>query len=172
MKRRKQRREKRPLLEAEHGYPSLTEHLVSRRNMLTWIGASLVTGSALVGCHIGGDDDSGPAYYSMRLPEDGSDVAMLLGGGTCTYFVNIMAYCADYYLTFIEQEAQVRDLCRAHIAPLGYATLAAVQDGSSVEPLRAVESQLAMDLDDYMCEGDGAFDGYPTVAITLVDVTA
>jgi hypothetical protein len=75
----------RPSAQPEPGYPALREHMASRRDVLTFVGASLATG-VLSAC-LGGKPPN-PNYHSFRLPGTGELETTLASGESCRFYVN------------------------------------------------------------------------------------
>jgi hypothetical protein len=78
-----------PLAQSEPEYPDLRQHLATRRDVLTFVGASLVTG-ALSACLQGKLPN--PNYRTSRLPETGELEISLASGETCRFYVNAVYY--------------------------------------------------------------------------------
>jgi len=110
------------------GYPNLQEHLLTRRDLMTWLGASLVTGSIWVSC-VMGDDDSGPAYHTARLPSEGDAEVTQASGGSLRFYVNVTMYSDYGYYGLIDDEAQAVEACRLALAEHDFALLAAATQG-------------------------------------------
>jgi hypothetical protein len=87
----------------EPGYPGVGEHLASRRDVLTFVGASLVTG-VLSSCltTLGGVPAS-PEYRTFRLPGSGELETTLASGEACRFYVNGVYY-GDWHLDYIFEE--------------------------------------------------------------------
>ena len=88
---------------AEPGYPGVGEHLASRRDVLTFVGASLVTG-VLSSCYgTSGGVPSLPEYRTFRLPGSGELETTLASGETCRFYVNGV-YTGDWHLDYDFEE--------------------------------------------------------------------
>ncbi len=162
-KQRRAERAKRPQPSHTTDYPSLEEHLVSRRDVLTWMGASLVTVAASTAC-VAGDDDSGPAYYTLRLPSRDDAQVSLTGGGTLRFYVTAVLY-DDYGYGNVYDSSAATEVCSDTLAHKTHAEIAAGLTGT--DGLRDLEHDLEQALVDY----------YPyvnevTATLTIVSLTA
>jgi len=92
-----------PLGLSEPEYPDLRQHLATRRHVLTFVGASLVTG-VLSACLKGKIAD--PNYRTLRLPETGELETTLASGETCRFYVN-----AAYYGELVEDPTPAQLAC-------------------------------------------------------------
>jgi hypothetical protein len=97
---------------SEPGYPALREHLASRRDVLTFVGASVVTG--FLGCGPKGKL-AGPSYYTFRLPETGELQTTLASGEVCRFYVN-GAHYGDYRSSYLAEEPICVDTLAEHTA--------------------------------------------------------
>jgi hypothetical protein len=162
----RRRKQPAPLSKEEADYPSLKEHLLTRRELMTWMGASLITGSLGVRC-MPGDDDSGPAYYYVRLPSEGDALATQAGGGTIRFYVNITAMCESEYYGLVDSESLTVQTCREVLAGQDFALLAAATQGGDTDPYHQTERELAEALKQDGCPDDYYYEF--RVALTIVE---
>lgn len=105
----------RPVVRAaqdEPGYPAVREHLASRRDVLTFLGASVVTGFFMA---CAGGKPGSSSYHSFRLPASGELETTLASGELCRFYVNGTHY-GDYREDFSAEEQTARDSLAAHTA--------------------------------------------------------
>ena len=130
-------------------YPSLKQHLVSRRRFLGFAGAGLAAGlmaacSREVGI-TGGDGGVGdggtdggrepdadveiggvsrePDYFTLRIPSSGETTAYLQEGGVCRFYVNVATYSALSHDLLRDNPARAQDTTRDTIAALTFEEL-------------------------------------------------
>ncbi len=98
----------------EPGYPGVGEHLASRRDVLTFVGASLVTGvlsTSLTSCGGG----PAPQYVTFRLPGSGELETTLVSGESCRFYVNGV-YFGYWRSDFTAEEVLCLDVLREQTA--------------------------------------------------------
>lgn len=149
------------------GYPSLREHLATRRSFLTWAGASLFTTAAGVHCISG--KMSGGRFLQARVPETGDLAVTLTGGGAVRFYVNIACFTVSGDDTV--DTADNRVICREVLGRHTYAELsAALAQGISGPLFASLEGEIREDLIGsyglYPCGGDAE------VALTILSLTA
>ncbi len=101
------------------GYPSVREHLLSRRDVLGYLGVSCVVGAgALVQGCVGGlqntpgiSGDAATTYLTMRFPLQGDLSVELADATQCRFFVNALTYNQDTYDYFATHEAEAEQAC-------------------------------------------------------------
>lgn len=130
----------RPAAAEAPSYPSLREHLATRRGFLAWAGASLFCATmGLQGCQ--GDGSYGPYYVTLRIPKSGELATTLTGGGAARFYVNL-ALEADYPPS-TEALSEAAEESRRLIGGHSYAELAGVfAAGPSSDAYRALEVEL------------------------------
>lgn len=126
-----------PASDSQPGYPPLRQHLLTRRDALTFVGAALVTG-VTPGCLTG--DGPTPSYETFRMPYSGDVGVSLTGGGALRCYFNIVAYYDGFYaedaLSTLEVELRTRT----------YAQLASIYYDGDIHALRALERELEASL--------------------------
>ena len=157
-------------------YPSLKEHLATRRHFLGLTGAtgvSLAAGGLLGACtrHLGQSPDPDaqapkpdagspspdghidmpgempyPDYFTLRIPVESSLSAYLLDGGYCNFYVEMVTYVEATYLALFEHLATAGDRCRSVLEDLTYDTL------STAAGIAAAEEDLQDELDALVTE--------------------
>jgi hypothetical protein len=145
-------------------YPTLSEHLLTRRNLLTWTGASAVSGVLWVSC-ISGDDDSGPGYYTTRIPETGDALATFATGGACRFYVTVTSYSENGFYVLIDGAAEALAVCQEVLARQDFAALTAGIQGGDPVPHQEAERQLAAALVERLQPLDNGL----TAALTIVE---
>lgn len=144
-------------------YPSLREHLATRRRFLGLAGAtgaSLAAGGLLTACSRGlgqaPDSDAQvppldartsntdahvempgeapwPDYFTLRIPVEGNLSAYLMDGGYCTFYVELATYVEASYLALLEHLEAAGDRCRSTLADFSYDTLSTAAGVASAE---------------------------------------
>ncbi|MFH2010149.1 MAG: hypothetical protein ABI333_26360 [bacterium] len=171
----------------ELGYPSLQEHLSTRRRFLGLAGASLAAGTLAAACNramgAGGDADAGPDpepdatvpndvsieiggiepepdYYTLRIPVSGSSSAWLIDGGYAAFHVSLVTYAADSYQALLDNLGEAENRCRTTLQDFTYDGL------NSATGITGAEEDLLETLDLYCQELNSHT--YPTIeALTL-----
>lgn len=127
---------------ADSGYPTLEEHMVSRRRFLELAGGclgSIAAGGFLAACGRGlgaVDGDAGtepdgdtppipgdveqPQYFTLRIPDSGNLTAYLYDGGMCVFYVEMATYSEPMYAALAANSPQAADACRTAIADFNY----------------------------------------------------
>lgn len=114
------------------GYPTVREHLATRRDVLTFVGASTVT-CVLSACLTG--KPALPDYHTFRIPAAGELETTLASGEACRFYVNGRS---ETQASFDPQAAQERCL---EVLGATTATALSTDSGSGVE--RALRDALA-----------------------------
>jgi hypothetical protein len=168
---------------AERSYPSLKEHLASRRRFLAVAGASVAAGGIWAACtrglgsgepgpdaHVEPDADVtilgdivDPQYYLLRIPVTGDLASYLADGGYCTFYVELATYAAATYDTLVAHLADAEQRCRAVIQDFTYDGL------NTAAGVTAAEDDLLDGLDELVQELDNHT--APTVEHVTLNVT-
>ena len=128
-------------------YPSLQEHMLTRRRFLRLAGVSLAAGGVLAGCGRnlgimdgdGGVHDSGvdggkepdadveilgvmqePDYFTLRIPGTGETTAYLEDGGICRFYVNVATYDALSHDLLRDNPGRSQEVTRETVADFTY----------------------------------------------------
>lgn len=166
--------------ESNAGYPSLMEHLMSRRKFLSYAGVAAAAGGVAAACGRnlgvvegdGGYDDKrvdggsepdseiemmgvlpDPDYYTLRIPESGETTAYLAEGGKCRFYVNAVTYSALTYELLRDNPGGSQAATRKTIAGFTYDELK-TDDGFD-EAERAIYDSLS-DLVEEWADGEDA----------------
>lgn len=101
-------------------YPSVREYLLSRRDVLGYLGVSVVVagaGALFQGCGgllpdaAGGIGDGSTTYLTMRVPIQGDLSVELADAAQCRFFVNALTYHQDTYDNFAGHQAEAEQAC-------------------------------------------------------------
>lgn len=171
------------------GYPSLKQHLLSRRRFLELAGTSVAAAGLLAACGRavgvrdpdGGTDpdadtDAGHQevdadieiggvvaetdYYILRIPDTGEIYAYLVDGGECMFYVEAATYSAPSYDAMRENPERCRQCCREIISDFDFDTL------DTAQGVAQAEDDLLSSLDELCQELNGH--SSPTIeAVTL-----
>jgi hypothetical protein len=132
-------------------YPTLQEHLVSRRRFLELAGGCLAASTMWAACGrgIGASNPDGPdastpdgsvdaeadgeveiggaveqpQYHTLRLPAEGELISYLVPDGRCVFYVNVATYSGAAFNALMENRQQANDVCRSTISDFSYETL-------------------------------------------------
>jgi len=161
-------------------YPSLKEHLASRRRFLAVAGASVAAGGLWAACSRGlGSGEPGPdayvepdaditilgdieepQYFLLRIPVTGDLSSYLADGGYCSYYVELATYVGTTFDTLTQHMADAEQRCRAVLQDFTYDGL------NTAAGVAAAEDDLTDGLDELVGELEGHTN--PTVeAVTL-----
>jgi hypothetical protein len=168
---------KKATVAAERSYPSLKEHLASRRRFLAVAGASMAAGGIWAACTRGlGSGEPGPdaevtilgdieepQYYLLRIPVTGDLASYLADGGYCTFYVELATYAAATYDTLVAHLADAEQRCRAVLQDFTYDGL------NTAAGVTAAEDDLLDGLDELVQELDNHT--APTVEFVTLNLT-
>jgi hypothetical protein len=142
--------------DAPVGYPSVREHLLSRRDMMSTLGRAVIVGAGAlsVGCVLndrritGAAGDASPLYWTIRLPLQETYSVTLADSAQCRFFMSILTYSEDTYNYFINHEVEVEQACVDALRPYSYDSLnsaVGVQDAESDvrDALNALSAEIA-----------------------------
>jgi len=130
-------------------YPTLKEHVASRRRFLSVAGVSLATSGILAACsrglghHENNNTDASvpqpdarppqpdadvtilcdieePQYFLLRIPLEGDLYSYLSDGGYCTFWVELATYSAPAYDTLRYNMELAQEACRIALADYTY----------------------------------------------------
>jgi len=115
-------------------YPTVREHLLSRREALGVLGVSFVAGAGVMskGCLAGMQDAPGAAsdasttYLTFRVPVQGDLAVDLADAAPCRFSVNALTYYQDTYDYLTSHEAEAEQACVDAVGPYTYDTLGTV----------------------------------------------
>lgn len=160
----------RPSQRSEPGYPSLTEHLASRRTFLGWAGASLFTAVTSACAPLAGDGPNSLAYNRVRIPETGDLAVTLSGGGAARFYVNVACYSEVTFDYLADADGQ--DICRQALAAHTFAELSeAVAQGVGGPLHLALEEELRTAIVESSLLY-GRCQSSPVVTLTIQSLTA
>lgn len=145
-------------------YPTVREHLLTRRNALAWMGASLAGGAILASCGTDGVAPS-PAPTRLRVPAYGVLDVVLEAGGLLTAFVTLTLWERDVYNPARDDEL-LREAGEETLSRRSYVELLAAYQGSAPH-LRAVESALEQSMATALSMVDPS---NVTAALTVVEL--
>jgi hypothetical protein len=158
------------------GYPSLKQHLLSRRRFLELAGTSVAAAGLLAACGRAmgvGDPDGGTDpdadmdageqevdadieiggvvaetdYYILRIPDTGDLYAYLVDGGECMFYVEAATYSAPSYDAMRENPDRCQQCCRETISDFDFDTLDTAQGVAQAEDdLLSALDELCQDL--------------------------
>ncbi len=178
--RKKTRKIQSQQLERDAGYPSLMDHLMSRRKFLSYAGVAAAAGGVAAACGRnlgtvegdGGFDDkrvdggtepdseiqmmgviAEPEYYNLRIPESGETTAYLAEGGKCRFYVNAVTYSASTYELLRENPGGSQAATRKAIVGFTYDELKTDEGFDEAE--RAIYDSL-LDLVEEWSDGEDA----------------
>lgn len=163
---------KKVTVEPERSYPSLKEHLASRRRFLAVAGASVAAGGFLAACtrglgagepgpdaHVEPDADitimgdiEEPQYFLLRVPVTGDLSAYLADGGYCSFYVELATYVAASFDALNQNMADAEERCRAVLQDFTYDGL------NSAAGVASAEDDLLDGLDELVQELEGHTD--------------
>ncbi|MFH2008955.1 MAG: hypothetical protein ABI333_20365 [bacterium] len=172
----------------ETGYPSLADHLATRRRFLSVAGASLAAGGLAVACgramgHEPGGDastapdashrvdsgpdapggDPGPGYYTVRIPVTGELHAYLIDGGSASFYVEAATYALESFEALQGSSGTAGDRARSTLEEFTYDAL------SSGAGVAAAEDDLLTVLDELVMEQNTHSD--PTIVAVTLHIT-
>ena len=161
----------------EAGYPSLREHLISRRRFLEVASVSLAASGLVAACGrpLGADLDESdggtdpdashrevdadiemlgvmeePDYFLLRIPETDDLAAYLIDGGYCRFYVEVATYSADSYHALRDEILQAQDRCRNALSDFTYDTLDTADGHAEAEDdLMETLDQLCQELNNH-----------------------
>jgi len=170
-------RRKRPTTRnAQTGYPSLREHLATRRRFLGVAGVSLAAGALHAACNrsLGapGDPDAAvtpdavaplpdtgtiplpgsdqqPDYYTIRIPVTDELSAYLIDNGYAQFYVEAVTYVVDSANALQENMSSAEDTCRQTVSEFTYDSL------NTAAGVAACEDDLLASLDDLVMDLEG-----------------
>ncbi len=168
--------------EPTSSYPSLKEHLASRRRFLATAGASVAATGILAACSrgLGGGQGTGiepgpdaevtilgdieePHYYLLRVPVTGDISAYLADGGYCSFYVELATYAASTFDTLTQHMAEAETRCREVLQDFTYDGL------NSAAGVASAEDDLLDGLDELVQQLEGHSD--PTVEYTTLTIS-
>ncbi len=167
-------------------YPSLREHLASRRRFLGLAGASLAAGALHAACNrsLGapGDPDATvplpdatppqpdtgpvpggerpPDYYTIRIPVSDDLSCYLMDEGYAQFYVEVVTYMLDSANALQENLSDAEEVCRQTVSEYTYDSLI------TAAGVTACEADLLTNLDELVMELEGHTD------VTLEHATA
>jgi hypothetical protein len=112
-------------------YPSLEEHMMSRRRFLELAGGCLAAGGLWAACGrplgnkseeevaIPGDVRQ-PDYYRLRIPTEHELTSYLYDGGVCVFYVEVVTYAENLHTALIDELERAEGACRATISDFSY----------------------------------------------------
>lgn len=184
------KRSKRPTTQTvQTDYPSLREHLATRRRFLGVAGASLAVGTLHAACNrsLGapGDPDATvpqpdaamphpdtgqidggeqlPEYYIIRIPLTGELSAYLLDDGYAQFHVEVVTYVLDTANALQEDMTAAEDACRPCVSEYTYDTL------NTAAGVIACEEDLLTAVDEHVMQLEGHSN--PTVEYVTLSIT-
>ncbi len=153
----------------EESYPSLKEHLASRRRFLALAGASVAASGLLAACtrglgsgelgpdaNVGPDADitilgdiEEPHYYLLRIPVTGDITSYLADGGYCSFYVELATFVPSTSDTLTQHMDEAAARCREILQDFTYDGL------NTAAGVASAEDDLVVGLDDLVGELEG-----------------
>lgn len=123
------------------GYPSLQEHLTTRRRFLEVAGVAVAAGGLATACGraLGneGEPDAGtppppgvypgPDFYTLRIPDEGDLYAYLIDGGSAQFYVELVTYRYDSFQALLNHIDDASSRARSTLQEHTYDSLSTAQ---------------------------------------------